>query len=217
MSHEVPVPYHSHTEWWGENETRADELWENLDISPLTVALTDDWAVEHGLDISEARFPWDDDKGVYYLKAFHGLHCLVCLSILRAVEDPLLTSQQKIMRRAFVDLQRGNPEIINGHHIHHCLDALRQDIMCTGDDTPMPTVLEKDKIGDNQVRMCRSFDKLVGWSQALERNACYRRLTDYRWVHHKLERFAFCPKDSPSYAVQTAYFEKWGHKDPFVE
>lgn len=81
----------------------------------------------------------------------------------------------------------------------------------------MPTILQDDRIGDGQVRMCRNMDKLVEWTQEPEHSACYKRLTDYGWVYHKLERFAFCPKDSPSYEVSNAYFEKWGHKDPFVE
>ena len=78
VAYDVPNVYQSHTDWWGENETLADELWEGIDVSPLTVALTDEWASEHGLERSESRFPWDDSKGLYYLKAFHGLHCLVC-------------------------------------------------------------------------------------------------------------------------------------------
>jgi hypothetical protein len=121
------------------------------------------------------------------------------------------------MRKAWTDAERRNPPIIASEHFHHCLDALRQDIMCTADDTPMPTKLEKDVIGNNQVLMCRNWDKLIEWTQEPERQSCYRRLTDYGRVAHKLERFAFCPKDSKYFSVVEKYFKKWGHKDPFVE
>ncbi|KAM3084560.1 hypothetical protein ACMFMG_001338 [Clarireedia jacksonii] len=200
LPYDKPVIYQTQTEWWGnKNESRADELWESLDISPLVVALSDDWAAEHDLEISESRFPWDDEKGLYYLKSFHELHCL------------------KIMRRAWVDIERGNPPIIASHHIHHCLDTLRQDIMCTANDTPMPTRLQENVIGDGQVMMCRDFDKMIKWTQEPERQSCYKRLTDYFPLAHKLERFAFCPQDSKYYSVVESYFKKWGHKDPFVE
>ena len=63
------------------NETPADELLDNMDISPLVVALTDKWAVKQDLPLSVFRFPWDETKGLYYLKVFHGLHCLVGSSI----------------------------------------------------------------------------------------------------------------------------------------
>ena len=121
------------------------------------------------------------------------------------------------MRRAWVDNERGNPPIVNPQHVYHCLDALRQDITCTADDTPMPTIKKPHLIGNGQVRMCRNMDKIIEWTQAPERQACYRRLTDYTRVAHKLERFAFCPKDSEYFPVVEAYFDKWGHKDPFVD
>ena len=47
-----------------------------MDSSPIIVALTDDYALKHNLDLS-ARFPWDDNKGIYHVKVFHHLHCLV--------------------------------------------------------------------------------------------------------------------------------------------
>lgn len=75
---DTPVVYQSLTEWWGgANQTREDELWNGMDNSPLAVALTDDWATTRGFPTAKLRFPWDDEKGIYYLKAFHSLHCLV--------------------------------------------------------------------------------------------------------------------------------------------
>ncbi len=70
------MTYHTHTEYGASNDTLADELWEAIDSSPIVVALTDNYAIQHGLETS-ARFPWDDEKGIYHVKAFHHLHCLV--------------------------------------------------------------------------------------------------------------------------------------------
>lgn len=78
LGFDTPVTYQSSTDYWGDNETLADELWNGMDTDPIVVALSDDYAQQHGLKMS-GRFPWDDEKGIYFLKAFHNLHCLVSL------------------------------------------------------------------------------------------------------------------------------------------
>ncbi|TGO84856.1 hypothetical protein BPOR_0457g00010 [Botrytis porri] len=88
------------------------------EMGPHVVALDDEWAIEHYLVF---RFPWDPEaRGIYFLKALHGLHCL------------------KVLRRAFNDYERGDEIGSSAGHVHHCLDALRQDMMCNADDSPMP-------------------------------------------------------------------------------
>ena len=77
LTYDTPVVYQSLTDYWGENNTLADYLWDALDTDPVTVAISDVWAKQHHLPQS-IRFPWDDSKGLYYIKAFHQLHCLVC-------------------------------------------------------------------------------------------------------------------------------------------
>jgi hypothetical protein len=115
-----------------------------------------------------------------------------------------------------IDLRSNVESIITWEHYQHCLDALRQDIMCRADDTPMYGKLG-NHLGDGQTVMCRNWDKLIKWTQEPERNACYRSLSDYRTVKHSLERHAFCPENSPYHDVSTRYFEKWGHVDAFEE
>ncbi len=75
---DTPSVHYHHTEYWGKNQTRADELWESIDTNPMVVALSDDFADAHSLPRSD-RFPWDETKGRYFVKVFHQLHCLVCL------------------------------------------------------------------------------------------------------------------------------------------
>ncbi|PQE06241.1 cytochrome p450 protein [Rutstroemia sp. NJR-2017a BBW] len=198
ITQDTPLVFRATSDYWGENETLADELWESINIDPITVALSSEYVEQHGLADS-ARFPWDNDKRTYILKGFHDLHCL------------------KSMRRAFVDLQRGVDTKTDWFHMYHCLDALRQDLMCYADDTPMPIPKDITYIGDGQVRQCRDWNKLTAWATAPEQNACYRQLSDYNQVFHSLEKFAYCPEGSPYYDIQREYFEKHGHRDPFVE
>ncbi|KAL9005344.1 MAG: hypothetical protein Q9188_001885 [Gyalolechia gomerana] len=195
LAYDTPVEYKVHTEY-GRNDTKADELWDAIDSSPIIVALTDGYAKAKGLELS-ARFPWDDSKGIYHIKAFHHLHCL------------------KSMRKAYTDMQRGNPQIVPTGHFHHCLDTLRQDMMCLADDTPMPTINKIHHIGNRQIRQCRDWDKLVAWTQEPERHACYRMLDDYRKVPHTLEQFDYCDKESQYLPVAEHYFEQYGHKNPY--
>lgn len=76
LGYNYPVEYQSHSDYSSNNSTISEEHWEAIDTSPIVVALSDDYAREHSLQIS-VRFPWDDNKGIYHVKAFHHLHCLV--------------------------------------------------------------------------------------------------------------------------------------------
>lgn len=52
-------------------------------------------------------------------------------------------------------------------HIEHCVDMIRQNIMCSGDITPIPFVWDRTKqkavaVG-KVIRTCRNFDMLRQW------------------------------------------------------
>ena len=76
LEYNTPIMYRAQTDFWSINETLSNELWNALDTSPIGVALTDDYAKQHDLPLA-SRFPWDDEKGTYFIKAFHQIHCLV--------------------------------------------------------------------------------------------------------------------------------------------
>ncbi|KAF2188670.1 hypothetical protein K469DRAFT_565699, partial [Zopfia rhizophila CBS 207.26] len=194
---DTPVPYHSFTEYWNPevNQSFADEAWDTLETDPVAVALHDDFAKQVGL-AGSTRFPWDTERSVYYLKGYHDLHCL------------------KLIRKAIVAYQHGEEFRLSVDHIFHCLDGLRQDIMCTADDTPMPAPVEH-KVGDGQIRRCRDWNKMAAWATRPDQNACHR-FDDYREATNTLELFAFCPEGSPYYSIMKSYFEYHGHKDPYA-
>ena len=80
LKYDTPVEYSIKTVWGDVNETISDQAWDTVDSSPIVVALSDEYASQHGLEKS-TRFPWDDTKGIYHVKAFHHLHCLVLLPL----------------------------------------------------------------------------------------------------------------------------------------
>lgn len=100
-------------------------------------------------------------------------------------------------------------------HVGHCLDSLRQDIMCVGDDTPMPSLKPRHGTGDGQMMQCKDLNKVAAWAKEPERDACYRHIDDYHGIAHAMERFAYCAEDSPYYSTMKAYFDYQGHEDPF--
>jgi len=81
LSLDTPTVHHHHTDYWSKNTTVSDALWDEIDTDPMVVALDHNFADTHGLPRSD-RFPWDEQKGRYFIKVFHQLHCLVstCIS-----------------------------------------------------------------------------------------------------------------------------------------
>ena len=79
----------------------------------------------------------------------------------------------------------------------------------------MPSIQQRHKWGDGQVRKCKDWDALVRWTQDPKRHACFRMLSDYRRVPHSLEQFAYCLEDSPYADIMEAYFAEHGHRDPY--
>ena len=119
------------------------------------------------------------------------------------------------MRNLTKSLVRGERSHVEWDHYDHCLNALRQDVQCRADDTPMPAVPGMH-IGEGQQLMCRDWNKLVAWTQAPAQNACYRQMDDYKSAVIGIERHAFCPEDSPYSQILEAYFESNGHRDPWT-
>ena len=192
---DTPTIYHHHTAYWSTNSTESDRLWDAIDTDPMVVALHDSWATAHNLSLS-SRWPWDPSKGRYFLKLFHQLHCL------------------KYVRRHMVALQRGERPL-SAAHAEHCLDLLRKDVLCYGDDTPMPTNERRTAIGDGQSLMCRSYEKVVEWARDPERHACHRSLDEYRAIKAPIERYMFCEPGSRYYPVMKQYLDQHGHVDPY--
>ncbi|GAW17258.1 hypothetical protein ANO14919_067130 [Xylariales sp. No.14919] len=178
-------PYVIVTPYSSDNETLQDELWYNINVDSAVVALSDDWAAEHGLRKAQ-RFPWDQSKGIYILHGYHNLHCL------------------KIIYISMSESRRGVPQTRSWHHVSHCLDALRRQIICDADDTPRATDRRVEVVsGLLQHRQCRSWDQLEAFAK--QHTACYKRPENPdEKKASKLDRFKHCPPDS-GYIVTDNY------------
>ncbi|KAF6224524.1 hypothetical protein HO133_011101 [Letharia lupina] len=203
----VSVPIYSSTEYGpavGTQEER-DALWGALDISPGTIALSDEFAAQNGLPRSQ-RFPWDQSKGIYIIGAFHQMHCLIKI--------------QKFTSAA----HRGAPLEDDNlyHHVEHCLDGLLQDVYCHADDTPwfeLPPKPFRQGYDPFQTRQCRNWDRLVDWAAGYD--ACYRddNVTDVngREVESEYEHYTFCPEGSEYVPEMERYYREHElHRTGFV-
>ena len=76
LERNVPIPIERSTPYSSHNLTEVRSLWEDISIDNGMVALPDSFVQEKGLPEAQ-RFPWDEDKGLYFLNGYHNLHCLV--------------------------------------------------------------------------------------------------------------------------------------------
>lgn len=63
----VPITYDFHNDYWGDNKTLANELWENINVDAQVVALSAEYISEHNLPDSDP-FPWDTERSLYFPK-----------------------------------------------------------------------------------------------------------------------------------------------------
>lgn len=176
-------PYVRQTQYSSVNETLQAQLWHDINIDYGVVALSDQWAAQHDLRTAQ-RFPWDRKKGVYILHGFHNLHCI------------------KIIYISLDEYRHGQPQSRVWHHVSHCLDALRRQILCDADDTPRATERRAEVVsGVGQHRKCRDWAALEKWAE--EHTACYKRpeRPDGKPI---IERFKHCPPES-GYIVTDDY------------
>lgn len=176
-------PYVLLTDYSSSNTTLADTLWHSINIDSGVVALSDSFASSHNLRTAQ-RFPWDTSKGIYILHGFHNLHCL------------------KIIYMSLSEFRDGQAQSRTWHHIAHCLDALRRQILCDADDTPRATERRAEVVsGVGQYRVCRDWGQLELWAKA--HTACYKR-PEKPGDETGLRRYMHCPEGS-GYVIDEGY------------
>ncbi|KAL1624864.1 hypothetical protein SLS54_003588 [Diplodia seriata] len=145
------VEFSWHTPWSSNNDSEADQLWDNINTAHGHIAVDRDWATAHNWAPS-MEIPGRPDKAMYLLEAYHQLHCL------------------RLIRRTLLDLYHGTPPQWPIAHNRHCFDALRQHIMCNADSTPLHGAGDH-MAGDGQVHRCKSWAALRDYATA--NTACF--------------------------------------------
>ncbi|KAF7860759.1 hypothetical protein EAF04_008277 [Stromatinia cepivora] len=143
--------FHTYTKYSEVNQSISDPAWDSFTTNGF-VAISHTEAAGFGIPLAE-DFPDDPSKGVYVLAGFHQIHCVMYL------------------RDAIKDLRAGKSVDDKLIHLNHCYDALRQEIQCHADDTPLYAPYRSKLTGDGQFRRCRDWKALTAWAQ--EHSACY--------------------------------------------
>ena len=111
--------------------------------------------------------------------------------------EVIVDKVQQIIHLAITERHLGKPQTTPLTHITHCLDDLRQDILCHADDTPRWTANNSNpESGIGQNRQCRDWAELHMWAH--KNSACKRRLVRGEDID-QIERFKFCAPDSIFY------------------
>ncbi|KAK2742663.1 hypothetical protein FQN55_007782 [Onygenales sp. PD_40] len=143
--------------WWTEysdkNFTETDAAWDAINPAHGFIAMDRQWAKERHWPDS-MHLPSDDSKNVYLLEAYHLIHCVT------------------IIRKTFWEaIHRADHYTFNPPHAGHCIDMMRQYIMCKADNHPL-YIFGDDTAGDEQYRKCNSWESLRQF--ATDHSACYR-------------------------------------------
>ncbi|TVY82084.1 Phenylalanine aminomutase (L-beta-phenylalanine forming) [Lachnellula suecica] len=172
LQRNVPISFHQDPIFTSKDRTIANAAWETVNLDHGVVAMPDEYTQSRGI-MKAQRFPWDASKVIYLLNSHHNLHCL------------------RTLRTSVIEAHDNATQSRHFSHLMHCLDGLRQDIMCNADDTlrytgpggfPTP--------GDGQVRLCRDFEKLEEWSA--QHTACYSHIGNDISGFHEIDHYKNC-------------------------
>jgi hypothetical protein len=145
----------------------SNNIWQKVGISRIPKS--------SAAQLVNKTVPIPGDPGYYVvsLNVFHQLHCLVSLQFLTifslATSKNIWNLQNMVRKRLYsTQAYAADDELMGIEHIEHCIDALRQSLMCSADITPLPwTWVEEDNESKEVATVahtCRDFEKIRGWA-----------------------------------------------------
>ncbi|KAG2068285.1 hypothetical protein BDR04DRAFT_1079564 [Suillus decipiens] len=143
----------------GSPSPELDAAWDDIAVDARPVRLTLDQLLRTGEKPSPAMAVYPDEYGGGYMATIEAIHLLHCTNMLRRASwgDYYRSSDYSI---------HDSPEAFRTH-LDHCIEMLRQDIMCRGDVT-MVTYdwvegAEYPTPDFNVLHQCRNFQKILDW------------------------------------------------------
>ncbi|KAL1958761.1 hypothetical protein VTO42DRAFT_3880 [Malbranchea cinnamomea] len=109
--------------------------------------------------LDNKTIPIPDSPGYYPvgIDVFHQLHCLNMLR--RRIWAAELESYAKVV----------DPEMMEMRHIDHCIDSIRQSLMCSSDISTIPWTWDEEdqeaKAVGATIHTCRDFDRISEWAR----------------------------------------------------
>ncbi|KAL8991213.1 MAG: hypothetical protein Q9169_007919 [Polycauliona sp. 2 TL-2023] len=195
LKYDTPRPLVHSTEFSAtEDQTRLQQLWDDINFDAGMIYITPEHA--KSMELPPAQdFPWDPELKVYLLNGYHNLHCL------------------QSIQRSFMELSNGLPPTYPMPHVMHCLDVLRDDVICHADDTPRyTTTTQKPESGMGQMRQCRDWRKLEEWAEKY--SGCWKYLDAKHDESSEIWRWTYCPEGTPWHDRVKKWTDKHQHERP---
>ncbi|KAG8156552.1 hypothetical protein KVR01_013656 [Diaporthe batatas] len=164
------------TEYQGFPSDELDARWEDLYAAPMNNAVEKEKAMKLANKTLHVPLPGLEDKYMMLLDVFHQLHCL---DEFRKLLYP------KHYNSSFVASDGVHLKYWDWYHMDHCVESLRQSIMCHSDVAVNTFVWKASKIMEpnlGTLHVCRNFTKIREW--AMERAVEITRADKQKRVEH---------------------------------
>ncbi|RKF73861.1 hypothetical protein GcC1_087020 [Golovinomyces cichoracearum] len=145
----------------------VDAAWESLGVNcnqiDRALAVPEGQAAKAGLRSSHVQI--NPKYGGGYPANVEGLHHLHCLNLVRQALYYNINYYRALGAGAFA-----NNDLILQHHVSHCVDILRQQLMCTPNTSLLGQVwwdrrAPKAFVDFNTEHKCRNFEAIRAWAE----------------------------------------------------
>ncbi|KAF2423603.1 hypothetical protein EJ08DRAFT_652714 [Tothia fuscella] len=141
----------------------VDDAWKALGIDYRALRVPESEAQKSGLAKDQVKIRAEHGGG--YPGNVEGLHHLHCLNLLRQTSHYNFGYYKKLGQGAFT-----NNDYIVKSHVTHCMDILRQQLMCTVDTGVLGQVWVDPKgpapfVDFNTKHTCKNFDAIRRWAE----------------------------------------------------
>ncbi|CAE7220771.1 hypothetical protein PTNB85_10188 [Pyrenophora teres f. teres] len=147
----------SDVEYFGPPSAEIEQAWKKLLYNEFPTMTKDEAARFE----PELRPLPEDGEFHFEPDVYHSLHCI---NALRQMLVPVLYNQSSTMDHRINDSL--NDPNWTATHTEHCLDQLRQSVMCHGDLTPSPLYVWPKApvfLGISSTHTCRKFESIQSW------------------------------------------------------
>ncbi|OCL09382.1 hypothetical protein AOQ84DRAFT_291351 [Glonium stellatum] len=145
----------------------VDAAWGSLGVDYRSVAIPPDQAARSGILPDQVKI--SQKYGGGFIANVEGLHQLHCLNLLRKALYYNFDHYHALGKGPF-----GNSDYVLRYHVTHCLDIIRQQLMCTVDIgvlgqvwfQPPSSPFAEPYVDFNTRHKCRNFDAVRAWAEA---------------------------------------------------